>query len=141
MTNVDRYGNKTKRTIKPQWFKAQEIVYSEALELQSSSLALYEPSGRQKRFNTVHVEYSTVLGCGLRRFAHVPSNSFLILLAEENVTVVNGVQLSEYTWGLYQDLSCEKVEIVADVAALNKRQRTKKSAHNGVEDEVDEIYH
>ncbi|THU77788.1 hypothetical protein K435DRAFT_877385 [Dendrothele bispora CBS 962.96] len=106
------------------------------------SAQLYEPSGRRKQFNTVHVDYATVLGRGLRRFAHVPSNSFLVLVAKDNVAVVNnGVQLSDYAWALYQDLLGERAEIVGDVAALNKRRRTKKGVSEDVEDEVDETYH
>ncbi|THV02572.1 hypothetical protein K435DRAFT_653008, partial [Dendrothele bispora CBS 962.96] len=106
------------------------------------SAQLYEPSGRRKQFNTVHVDYATVLGRGLRRFAHVPSNSFLVLLAKDDVAVVNnGAQLSDYAWSLYQDLLGERAEIVAGVVALNKRRRTKKGISEDVEDEVDETYH
>ncbi|KAK7453971.1 hypothetical protein VKT23_011483 [Stygiomarasmius scandens] len=85
----------------------------------------------------MHVDYATILGRGLQRFAHVPSNSFLALLAKDNVAVVNnGVQLSDYAWALYQDLLGEQAEIVGDVVALNKRQWTKKGVSEGVEDET-----
>ncbi|THV01299.1 hypothetical protein K435DRAFT_853996 [Dendrothele bispora CBS 962.96] len=47
-------------------------------------------------------------GCGLRRFADLPSHSFLVLLD---------------TWKMYQDLKDEREAIVASVKTLLKRQK------------------
>ncbi|THV04491.1 hypothetical protein K435DRAFT_649169, partial [Dendrothele bispora CBS 962.96] len=87
------------------------------------STQIYQWSGR-RRFSTVHADYGAVLGRGLRRFAHIPSHSFLVLLNDSTVTLVqDGAQVSDIAWKMYQDLKDECEAIFTAVKTLSKKQK------------------
>ncbi|THU79165.1 hypothetical protein K435DRAFT_875813 [Dendrothele bispora CBS 962.96] len=118
-----------------------EIHLARVMSLYSKdgSKADYQWTGLRRKFSTVHTDRGMNLGHGLRRFAHIPSNSFLLLSSKpDSISVTrDGVQVSDNAWKLYQSLSDEKEMIFAAVKDLGKRQKTQGSTG---EEEINENF-
>ena len=88
----------------------------------------------------MHRKYATTVGIGLRRYSHVPSNAFLLLLSHAEITEIqNGLRVSESVWKTYEKLSGELEGISKAISSLNKRRGkaggTANEAENDSEDD------
>ncbi len=92
---------------------------------------LYEHSHR-RMFRTIHQTFSYM---GVSRFAHLPSNSFLVMVLADGVKKMNDLlEISLPTLTLFQELCYEKEKLVEAVARLN----TVRGKGNIIEIEEDE---
>ncbi|KAK1216912.1 Methionine--tRNA ligase, mitochondrial [Marasmius sp. AFHP31] len=83
-------------------------------------------------------KHAIMLGQGLCRFAHVPANSFILMLATNGASLIsNGVQPLENAWKLYQDLVKEQKSIAVAMKELNNKRKRKEDT---TEEEVNESY-
>ncbi|KAE9388911.1 hypothetical protein BT96DRAFT_1025259 [Gymnopus androsaceus JB14] len=103
------------------------------------SVQIYESHGRGRIFNTVHRKYATAVGIGLRRYSHVPSNAFLLLLSHAEITEIqNGLRVSESVWKIYEKLSGELEGISKAISSLNKRRGKARGTANEAENDSED---
>ncbi len=94
------------------WVSSAESIGS----LSYIVVQLFEPAYR-RLFQSIHQKYSSM---AVSRFAHLPSNSFLVTVAEDAVkTTKDQLEISLPALTVFKELSDEKEKLVEAVARLN----------------------